>query len=105
MADFCIKTGDTLPKLEATLKKANGGVVDLTGCSVTLVWADSVTGAKRSGGAVVVTSDGDVEYSWENNDLPVPGTYYGEWKVTYPNGKVESFPSHGYINIKVLASL
>jgi hypothetical protein len=105
MADFCIKTSDQLPELEATLERKDGTAVDLTGCSVSLVWVNRTTGARKSGNAVVVSTAGDVKYSWVSGDLPVPGDYQAEWVATYPDGKTETFPNYSYIEIKVLASL
>lgn len=106
MADFCIKTNDRLPEIEATLTRKDGTVVDLTGCTVILVWTHKVTGAKKSGNATITSAvAGEVKYTWATGDFLVAGDYLAEWFVTYPDTKTETFPNSRYLEIKVLASL
>ena len=40
-----------------------------------------------------------------STDFPAPGTYQAEVEVTFPNGKVQTFPEDGYLAIRVVQDL
>jgi hypothetical protein len=103
MSTFYIKTGDTSPAIRYALEPSS---VVLTGASVRFQMRQ-----RRSRGgatlidaaAVVVTVTGTptVEYQWEAADTANTGTFEAEFRVTYPNGRIETFPNDGFISVKV----
>lgn len=109
MADFTIKTGDTLPALSAILKVANVPITDLASAtSVKLVLA------KRSapdvfvfvGNATIIdASAGKVAYGWQAGDTDVAGDYLGEWHVTYSGGGKRKIPTVGKFTVSIEGSL
>ena len=42
-----------------------------------------------------------VGYAWAPGDTDVKGQYEGEFQVTYENGDIASYPSKGFIRIRV----
>lgn len=116
MPDKYMKVGDTLPELTATLEvTADDGTTsaaNIYGASVELilrpvrsteptlhVWADNLD--NDVGG----TNRGMVRYSWQPGDTDLPGGYFGEWRVTYAAGDVETFPDTGYFTLAILDNL
>jgi hypothetical protein len=103
MSTFYIKTGDTSPAIRYALDPAS---VVLTGATVRFQMRQ-----RRSRGgatlvdaaAVVVTATGTptVEYQWEAVNTANAGTFEAEFRVTYSNGKIETFPNDGFISVKV----
>jgi hypothetical protein len=103
MSTFYIKTGDTSPAIRYALDPAS---VVLTGATVRFQMRQ-----RRSRGgatlidapAVVVTTTGTptVEYQWEAADTASTGTFEAEFRVTYSNGGIETFPNDGFISVKV----
>jgi hypothetical protein len=93
-----MREGDTGPPAEATIKRG-GVVVDLTGCTVTLTMREQFTNGylKIDASPAVVTNPaaGEVEYRWatDGTDTDEPGTFHGTWKVTFPDGHTETFPT------------
>jgi hypothetical protein len=100
---FYIKRNDTSPSLRYKLKPAT---VVLTGATV-----EFQVRARRSRGgatvidapAVVVTATGTptVEYQWQTGETANAGVYEAEFRVTYADGRVETFPNDGFISVKV----
>jgi hypothetical protein len=100
---FFIKRNDTTPAIRYKLKPA---AVDLTGATVQFQMR-----ARRPRGAppvidtaaVVVTETGTptVEYTWQEGDTDNAGVYEAEFRVTYANNEVETFPNDGFISVKV----
>lgn len=96
---FNIKRGDTSPGIRYKLSPPT---VDLNGASVSLQMMDS-------GGVTVLDRSADifsvnppiVEYGWQVGDTDNVGWYRAEWKVTYGDGSVETFPNKGYITVRV----
>jgi hypothetical protein len=93
-----MREGDTGPAAEATIKRG-GVVVDLTGCTVTFTMREQYTSGylKIDASSVTVTnaSAGEVEYVWatDGTDTDEPGVFHGTWKVTFPDGHTETFPT------------
>ena len=107
MADFVIKSGDSLPLLEATLLDADNIGIILTGASLRVrirkagkEYPDLVDNA-----TIVSTVAGTVKYDW-NGPVPLePGIYYGEWLVTFSDSTVETFPNVFFFTLQVTKNL
>ncbi|ELY49882.1 hypothetical protein [Natronorubrum bangense] len=48
---------------------------------------------------------GVVVYEWRPQDTASPGVYRAEWRVTYDDGAVETFPNSGYLTIYVTSNV
>lgn len=100
MERFTIKRGDTSPSIVFDLI-SDGAAVDLTNAAVKFIMAGKVS-------AVAAIEDpvaGTVRYDWQAADTAVPGVFNAEFEVTYPGGKVETFPNAEYIQVEILADL
>ena len=98
---FYIKRGDTTPAIRYKLKPAT---VVLTGASVQFqMRAQRPRGAPPviDAAAVVVAETGTptVEFQWPAGNST--GIYQAEFRVTYADGRIETFPNDGFIAIKV----
>ena len=100
---FFIKRGDTSPAIQFALLPAT---VNLTGATVRF----QMRARRPRGGvavidaaAAVVTATGTptVEYTWQTADTANAGIYEAEFRVTYANGKVGTFPNDGFIPIQI----
>lgn len=94
MPNFWIKQNDTGPPLQVTLKDGDGSAVDVTGATV----AFSMSGAgivKVDEQSVTLTTaaSGIVTYSWQAGDTDTPGTYEGEFEVTFGGGQIQTYPN------------
>lgn len=103
---FSIKKGDRLPTLEATLKYADGGVIDLTGATVKLIMAATPGSTPKVATAGVVTNaaGGVVQYLWAAGDTDTAGRYVAEFEVT-ANGKTLTVPNDSYFEVHVTGDL
>jgi hypothetical protein len=100
---FFIKRGDTSPALQFALLPAT---VNLTGATVRF----QMRARRPRGGvavidaaAAVVTATGTptVEYKWQPSNTINAGSYEAEFRVTYPNGEIGTFPNDGFIPIQI----
>lgn len=93
---FYIKRGDTSPALRFALEPAVG----LTGASVQFQM-------RLRGGVTVIDAPGSivegatVEYAWVAADTAEAGLYEAEFRVTYADGAVETFPNSGFLTVRV----
>lgn len=93
---FYIKRGDTSPALRFKLEP----VVALTGASVQFQMR------MRDGPTVIdapcaVSEGAVVEYGWDPADTAEPGLYEAEFRVTYADGAVETFPNNGFLTVRI----
>lgn len=106
--DFEIKRGDRLPTLQATFTDATGAAVDLTSATIKFLMrpTDSATAkVNAAASAQSPATDGVALYAWAAVDTDTPGDYAGEFEVTFASGKKATFPSTGYIAIRVWADV
>jgi hypothetical protein len=103
MARFNIKVGDTAPDLQATLKNADGTVIDLSAASAVLFHmrekGSDTAKVERAAIIVAPASGGVVRYVWQTADTDTEGTYEGEFEITFNDGTISTVPNNGYIEI------
>lgn len=110
---FTIKQGDTGPALQVTLRDSTGTAVDITGnLGVQFEmkerqYAGDGAVAKTVDAAATVVSEagGIVKYQWVAGDTADVGEYVGEFAVTASDGTLRTFPSPGFITIRVVQDL
>lgn len=95
---FYLKQGDTYPNIETTLTDSTGKPLDLTGA--TILFRMSVANAGNlmvEKAATVITPQtggniGKCYAEFAPEDTAELGEYRVEWQVTFPSGKVATFP-------------
>jgi hypothetical protein len=104
MSTFYLKLGDTSPALRYAITPKS---VDLTGASVQFQMRPRRprgAAAVIDAAAVVVIATGTptVEYGeWQAANITSPGLYQAEFRVTYADGSVETFPNDEFIMVKI----
>lgn len=95
-----IKQGDTRHAIKATLKDVNGNPVDLTGSTVKFFMANRQRETLIDKEAL--QHDGQVWAIFEDGETDTPGLMEAEFRVSYSDGRIETFPHDGYLQIKIL---
>lgn len=104
--DITLKRGDTRYAIKAILKDADGDPVNLEGCEVKFFMAPLGQLAVISREPHIENAaNGEVWVVWVPGETNKSGVYRSEFKVKYPDGKIETFPNTGYISIKILNDL
>lgn len=77
--------------------------MDLTGASVQFQWRRRGAATALSRAATVVTATGTptVQHNWVAGDTDTAGLYEGEFRVTYADGSIETFPNSGFIDLRI----
>lgn len=97
------KLGDTNKPLEITLSPAS---VDVTGSTIrVLVRSTSALIVDRAPTVVAVTGPASLSCAILAGDFTVEGDYQCEVRVTFPDGKVQTFPENGYLSVRVVRNL
>ena len=112
MADFYITQGNLLPVLTVSAKDGAGAAVTLSNVqSVQFhMWAQYPGGAtlkiNAAGSYAADPGDGTarLSYTWASGDTDTPGEYWATFTVTYTNGKTQTFPTPGHLDIQVAAT-
>lgn len=99
MATIKIKRGDTAP----ALRYAFPAEVDLTDATVAFIMSPRPGGQSVvvAPAAVLTTEPPVAEYTWSKGDTDTDGSYYAEFEVSFPDGRVQRFPSSGYLRINI----
>lgn len=108
MTDFFIKKGDTLPRIESTLKYSTGAAVNLTGASqVQFIYKHKQQSQVTiKTGTIVDAAQGKVAYSWIAGDTATTGDYQAEWQITFSGGGILTIPNDGtFIEFRIVPSL
>lgn len=95
-----LKQGDTRHAIRATLKTVDGAAVDLNGASVRFRMADRV-GVVLVDRDAVVGVDGITEFVFILGETSAVGKHVAEFLVTYADGREETFPNKGKIQVYV----
>lgn len=100
MDTFFIKRGDTSPALRFILDPAS---VVLTGAAVRFQMRDRSGATVIDQPATIVTDTGTptVQYAWQPTDTAVSGGFEAEFRVTYGDAKIETFPNVGFIPVRI----
>lgn len=100
---FTIKQGDTSPSLLANLVLPDKTPAQLAGSTVLFHMRNSRgTGSTLVGSATIVNaSAGQVRYDWDPADTALVGDYEAEFQVTYSDGKIETFPNDGFLEVSI----
>lgn len=100
-ADFEIKRNDTSPALVYVLDPP----VPLGGATAVFnmypVSAPRGTPPLNREPATIEDPDGVLGFTFLAAHTAVSGVFWGEFEVTYADGAVETFPTKGYITIKI----
>lgn len=94
---FYLKKGDTYPNIETVLSDGNGPV-NLTDATVLFRMSEAGSGnlmiEKEATLVEPQTGDnvGRCYAEFEDGETDIPGTYRVEWRVTFYNDKVATFP-------------
>ena len=104
--DITLKRGDTRYAIKAILKDIDGDPVNLEGCEVKFFMALLGQPAiiKREP-HIENAANGEVWVVWVPGETNTSGIYQAEFKVVYPDGRVETFPSDGHISIQIMNDL
>ena len=103
---FTTKRGDFRAAIKASLKDTSGQPVNLTNCTVKFVMADLRGGVKINRNAIIQDAvNGIVWFIFEANEVDEAGIFRGEFEATYADGRVETFPNEGYINVQINSDL
>jgi hypothetical protein len=109
---FRIPQGDTSPAIRiGPLTRGDGSKPDLTGAQV-LFWMrrDTVDGAAIVPGRAMIVEGppadhAAVVYEWQAGDTATTGRYLAQVEVLLANGRVETFPSKGFVQVQVVPDL
>jgi len=105
---FTITQGDNSPALLTTLSDGSGAPVDLSNVrDVRFIMQDMyervVVDESLDDAVSIVDKDtGVVEFVFSQAETRTVGRYEAEFEVRYTNGAVETFPTDGKIDIKVV---
>ncbi len=104
--DFYIKQNDSSPIIRAKLRGAGNALLNLSAATVNFRMQKSSGENVIQGEAEIFDpSEGTVQYTWQSGDTSVSGVYLAEFEVTYADGKVESFPNVGYMQVNIKPEL
>ncbi|WP_167356059.1 BppU family phage baseplate upper protein [Halobacillus aidingensis] len=92
-----IKKGDTGEGIVAVLSR-KGKEENLTGKTVRFYMSNGIEGYAQ----VIDPENGKVMYPIEDTFFNELGYFQGEFKVTYEDGRVLSFPGEGFIPIRII---
>ena len=100
MDKFSIKRGDTSPAIRFALSPATN---DIAGSTVQFQMRS------RSGvlivdqpASIVTGLPPVVQYAWEALDTDVAGLFDAEFRVTYADGAIETFPNTSFIPVRIM---
>jgi lysophospholipase L1-like esterase len=100
-----LKRNDTKDTITYTITNLNGSVVNLTGASVKFVMGKNKTLITNAAATIVNATAGEVSYTLTETDTLVSGVFNAEFEVTFSNGKIKTYPSDGYIMVKIQANI
>ena len=94
-----IKRGDTSPALRVALKPET---VSLVGATASFQMRYRRGAIKVDASAIIESSDPPVvRYNWSGSDTDTSGVFDAEFRVTYADGSIETFPNNGFIVVRV----
>lgn len=107
-ADFNFVQGDTHVVATDALTYSDGTAVDLDGATVTFVMRSltSSTPLTLTGSTTVTNAaSGEVQFSPSGDDTSTPGEYMANWYVVFPDASDMTFPTEGYLWVRIQENL
>lgn len=103
---YTFKRGDNAVGMQSVLLKPNGSPEDLTNAEVKFIMrrGSSVPRIDRLID-IVDEEGGEVRVVFTAAELAVVGLHKAEYEATYPDGRVQSYPSNDYIVIHIIEDL
>lgn len=98
---FVIKQGNTSPAFKLALTPTT---VDVTGATLRFRMrraAGDFATTIEAAAAAVTAEPPVVEYQWQAGDTDEVGSFEAEVEVTYPSGRVETFPNKGWFPVLI----
>lgn len=102
---FTIKQNDTLPNLEAQLLDHNGAPINLDLCGVRFHMNELYKNIINRTASITDIANGKVKFEWQEGDTSKTGTYYCEFEINMPDGKIITVPNDGYFLISIVKEL
>lgn len=101
--EFVIRLNDTESEITSTLTDDNDAPINLTtAASVRFVMTTLTGTSKVDAVATVVTpAAGTVRYQWVAADTNTVGLYLAQWKVTWADAGIQTFPNDQPILVRV----
>lgn len=100
MKIFQIKRGDTSPVLRFALEPTTQSIA---GASVRFQMRSKALALMVDEPATIVSElPGVVEYAWREIDTETAGVFDAEFKVTYADGGIETFPNTTFIFVRIM---
>jgi hypothetical protein len=96
-----LKRNDTKDTISYTMTYADGTPVNLTGATVRFVMGKGKTLITSAAATISSATAGKVEYTLKESDTLVAGNFNAEFEVTFSDSKVKTFPSDGYISLRI----
>ena len=94
-----IKRGDTGIGIKATLSNVKG-CLDLTDATVRFIYRNAAMPVE-----IIDAPNGAVNVYFERVHTDKTGIYLAEFEVQFNDGRIETFPSDGYLRIKIMDDL
>jgi hypothetical protein len=105
MATFELKAGDRKYALKYRLSDYEEGAGIFAGASVKFQMMNAAGIAVIDSTGSVLDDDGIVGYAWKEGDTSTAGNYRAEFKITFPDGLVQHYPSSGFIGVSISADV
>jgi hypothetical protein len=104
MLKFVIKRGDTSPALRFTLLPES---VSLQGATARFQMRPrgGMTCIDRPADIISVFAPATLAHLWAQGETDTPGRYEAEFRVTYMDETVETFPNMGFIEVFVTENI
>lgn len=100
-----LKRGDTRTAIKANLKSPKGNPIILTDAIVTFHMIQYKTIIANREADIIDATNGIVAFTFTPEEISSIGKMKAEFKVTYPDQSIETFPNQGYIDITIEPSL
>lgn len=99
-----IKRNDTRDAIKATLSNESGPV-DLTAATVRFLMSKRGTVKVDRQAELQDAPNGVVWMTFETGDTDETGLFQAEFEVTFTDGRIETFPSDGFILVNIINDL
>lgn len=95
--DFGLHVGDQRPPLGTQFTDADGNAIDTTeATAITFTMTslrDGTTVVEGEAASDVLRTEGRHEYRWASGDTDIAGDYRATFRVTWDDGRPETFPN------------